>query len=567
MWAAVRAEPGGDVLRAQVFGSAALAVFGLALAAAAPPPQTGHALVSADHVFASEAGAEALARGGNAVDATVAAALSAGVVQPAASGLGGGGFAVGRQPDGSTWVVDFREVAPAAAHRDMFIGPDGKVIPGSSVAGGRAVAVPSESRGLASLVTRFGRLPHAEVAAPAIRQASSGFEVGPHLASALERTTFPAIRTLLSVDGGPARTGDGVGRPALARTLKRWARTEGEDLHTGDGAEAIALAVAADGGIVTAADLAAVAPRDRAPLVGTFRGHSVVTMPPPSSGGVVLLQLLAVLEPIDLAALGHNSSAYVHLLAEAFQHAFADRAHHLGDPDFVDVPVARLTSSARADEVRTAIVPDTTFPPERYGSLLAPPSDAGTQHISVLDAMGGAIALTTTINTSFGSGLVVDELGIILDNQMDDFAVAPGIPNFFGLVGDEANAIAPGKRPLSSMTPTVLVGPDDKVVMVIGASGGGQIITGTLQVLLNVLVFGMDPQEAVAAPRFHHQWMPKVLFVEPGIPLDVIRALEVRGHVVQVQESFASVQLVSDTGELLAGGADPRKGGWPAGVR
>jgi len=290
-------------------------------------------------------------------------------------------------------------------------------------------------------------------------------------------------------------------------------------------------------------------------------------MPPPSSGGVVLLQLLAVLEPIDLAALGHNSSAYVHLLAEAFQHAYADRAHLLGDPDFVDVPVARLTSRERADEVRASIVPDTTFPPEHYGSLLAPPSDAGTEHISVIDAAGGAVALTTTINTSFGSGLVVDELGIVLNNQMDDFAVAPGVPNAFGLVGDEANAIAAGKRPLSSMTPTVVVGPDGKVVMVIGASGGGQIITATLQVLLNVLVFGMDPQEAAAAPRFHHQWMPKVLMVEPGIPLDVIQALEARGHVVQVQESFASVQLVTAAGELLAGGADPRKGGWPAAVR
>jgi gamma-glutamyltranspeptidase/glutathione hydrolase len=301
--------------------------------------------------------------------------------------------------------------------------------------------------------------------------------------------------------------------------------------------------------------------------VGTFRGHTIVTMPPPSSGGVVLLQLLAVLEPLDLQALGHNSSAYLHVLAEAFQHAYADRAHHLGDPDFVEVPVARLVSPERAAEVRSAIVPDTTFPPDRYGTLVAAPSDAGTQHISALDATGGAVALTTTINTSFGSGLVVEELGIVLNNQMDDFSVAPGVPNFFGLVGDEANAIAAGKRPLSSMTPTVVVGPDGKVAMVIGASGGGQIITATLQVLLDVLVFGMDPQEAVAAPRVHHQWMPKVLFVEPGIPLDVIRALEFRGHVVQVQESYSSVQVVVGAGDLLTGGADPRKGGWPAGVR
>jgi gamma-glutamyltranspeptidase/glutathione hydrolase len=544
-----------------------LAFAALVFAAAAPPPESGLSLVSADHPLASAAGAEALARGGNAVDAAVAAALSAGVVQPAGSGLGGGGFAVGRQPDGSTWVVDFREVAPAAAHRDMFVGPDGKVAPGSSATGGRAVAVPSESRGLATLVHRFGALSLAEVAAPAIRQASRGFEVGPHLAGALERTSFPAIRTLLSVEGAPARTGDRITRPALARTLKRWARTEGDDLHVGDGADAVAATITNDGGLVTLADLAAVEPVDREPLVGTFRGHTIVTMPPPSSGGVVLLQLLAVLEPLDLQALGHNSSAYLHVLAEAFQHAYADRAHHLGDPDFVEVPVARLVSPERAAEVRSAIVPDTTFPPDRYGTLVAAPSDAGTQHISALDATGGAVALTTTINTSFGSGLVVEELGIVLNNQMDDFSVAPGVPNFFGLVGDEANAIAAGKRPLSSMTPTVVVGPDGKVAMVIGASGGGQIITATLQVLLDVLVFGMDPQEAVAAPRVHHQWMPKVLFVEPGIPLDVIRALEFRGHVVQVQESYSSVQVVVGAGDLLTGGADPRKGGWPAGVR
>jgi gamma-glutamyltranspeptidase/glutathione hydrolase len=548
-----------------VGGAGVVAVLAAA-AAGAPPLGPGVAVVSADHRLASEAGAAVLAAGGNAADAAVAAALSAGVVQPAGSGLGGGGFAVGRGPDGAAWVLDFRETAPAAATRDLFLGPDGKVVPAASTTGGLAVAVPSESRGLAEVVRRFGRLTLRDVAGPAIRQAEKGFEVGPHLAGALAATEHPAIRSLFAVDGHPAASGERVTNPELGRTLRRWVRTQGEDLHHGAGAEAIVAAARESGGVLEAEDLAAVDPKDRTPLVGTFRGRTVVTMPPPSSGGVALLQLLAVLEPIDLGALGHNSAAYVHLLAEAFKHAYADRAHHLGDPDFVDVPVDRLVSAARADEIRRDLSPDSTWPPEHYGTMVAPVTDHGTQHISVLDAAGGAVALTTTINTSFGSGLVPESLGLVLNDQMDDFAAAPGVPNAFGLVHDEANAIAPHKRPLSSMLPTVVSGPDGRVELVVGASGGSQIISGTLEVLLDILVFGMDPQEAVAAPRFHHQWIPDVLLVEPGFPPDVVAALEARGHVVQVRPAFSSVQVVAVGPEGPAGGCDPRKGGAPATV-
>jgi gamma-glutamyltranspeptidase/glutathione hydrolase len=529
-----------------------------AVLAVAPAPERGPVMVVADHPLASAAGAAVLARGGNAVDGAVAAALSAGVVQPAGSGLGGGGFAVVHLSGRPDTTFDFREVAPAGASPERYR-RDGQPDPTLAQDGGTAVAVPGEPRGLAELVRRFGRKSLAEVAAPAIAQAEDGFVVGHHLATALQRTGYPAVQRLLSVGGHPALRGERLVRAELAGTLKRWVKTGGEGLSTGPLAEQVA---AATGGAVTPADLAAYTPVERAPLVGTWRGYTVVTMAPPSSGGVALLEALRVLDGWDLEALGHNSADTLHVLAETFQHVYADRAHHLGDPAFVEVPVARLLSDERRDEIRRAIYPSRTFPTAHYGSLIAPPSDAGTQHISVVDAEGGAAALTTTINNAFGSGVVVG--GLILNDEMDDFAVAPGVPNAFGLVGNEANAVAPGKRPLSSMTPTVVLDAEGRVVMVVGASGGPTIISATVQVLLDVLVFHLDAQEAVSAPRIHHQWVPAKLSVEPGIPDDVVRSLRARGHDVVVQDAFSSVQVVVRAGDAWEGGADPRKGGWPA---
>lgn len=535
------------------------------LLAVAPPPLVGNAMVAADQPLASEAGAEALRRGGNAVDAAAAAALAAGVVQPAGSGLGGGGFAVGQLAGGAPFALDFREVAPASATADMFRTADGGTDPLASTRGGKAVAVLGEPRGLAELVRKYGRLSLVEVAKPAIRLASRGFPVGPHLAGALATTKVPAIQTLFTTSGHVARRGDVVVRPALARTLEKWARSGGESLNTGEGARAIVRAVADAGGSMTVADLEAHRPKERTPLVGHWRGYTFLTMPPPSSGGVALLEALSVLEGYDLLALGHNSSDYLHLLTEVQKHVFADRAHHLGDPDFVEVPIDRLLSPDRVGEIQRAIWPGRTFPPDAYGSLLAPVTDAGTQHISAVDRERGGIALTTTINTSFGSGVVVDALGIILNNQMDDFSAAPGVPNAFGLVGNEANAITPGKHPLSSMTPTVVLDGDGKVVLVVGASGGSTIISGVLQVVLDVLVFGMDAEEAVAAPRIHHQWIPDTLSVEPGIPDDVVRALKARGHDVVVRDGFTAVQVVTVGADgVVQGASDPRKDGRPA---
>ncbi len=534
--------------------------------AAAPYAERGRAMVSSDHELAAAAGAAILADGGNAIDAAVATALAAGVVQPAGSGLGGGGFAVVVRPGQSPMSLDFREVAPGAATRDMYRTADGGVESSRSRKGGLAVGVPGEPKGLAQLLACCGTMSHAEVAAPAIDLAK-GFPMGHHLAGALVKTGDSEVQELFGVGRKPPLPGDTVSRKQLAKTLKRWAATESDYLYTGAGAAAIAQSVQRSGGLITVDDLAGYTPREREPIVATYKGHTLVTMAPPSSGGVFLAQMLGVLEGFDLAELGHNSSDYVHVLTEAMKHAYADRAHHMGDPDFADVPTAELMGDARVDEIRKKIYPSRTFEADWYGEPFAPHDDAGTQHISVIDRDGNAVALTTTINTSFGSGVVVPELGIVLNNEMDDFAAAPGVPNAYGLVGQEANAVAAGKRPLSSMTPTIVLDAEGKVVMSIGASGGSFIITSVLQVYLNIVEFGLDPQEAVAAPRFHHQWAPDKLVLEQGFPLDVRRSLQARGHTLADIEPYSSCQVVAvgEGGELSAG-ADPRKAGWPAGV-
>ena len=534
--------------------------------AAAPPPVSGRAgIVSADHPLASEAGARMLEQGGNAVDAVVAAALSAGVVQPAGSGLGGGGFAVVVRGD-ERFVLDFREIAPAAAHRDMYLDENGDVIAGASTDGGLAVGVPGEPRGLARLHARFGELSASAVARPAIDQAGRGFPIGAHLVRCLGR--YPSIVPQL-LDGRTAvpDQGETVRRKRLAKTLAAWARSGGDALYTGPIADDIVAAVQESGGVLTAADLLAYQPVEREPLVGSYRGYTVVTMPPPSSGGAVLLQVLGVLEAWDLTELGHNSSEHLHLLAEAFQHAYADRARLMGDPDFVDVPVDRMLDPARIAEIQRSIYPSMTFGRDHYGLDVAIPEDGGTHHIAVIDGDGMAVALTTTVNTLFGSKVVAEKSGILLNDEMDDFVAKPGVPNAFGLVGREANAVEPGKKPLSSMTPTVVLDPEGRVVMAIGGSGGPYIISSTLQALSNVIDFGMDPEDAVSVPRMHHQWVPEVLRVDVGLPADVQANLRARGHDVQVKEFFSAVQIALTDGEQFTGACDPRKGGKPTAAR
>jgi len=528
-------------------------------------------MIASEHPLASAAGLRILQQGGNAVDAAVATALAVGVVNPTSCGIGGGGFMlIYTQATRRVAALDYRETAPAAATPAMFA-REGQVVPGLSVRGGLAVATPGEIAGLFAVLARHGTRPFAIVAAPAIALARDGFPVAPHLAGAIARQAElirarpDLARVLLHIDGTPLRAGDPLRQPDLARTLERIATDGPAAYYDGPIAAQIAAAVQATGGILSRHDLAGYRPVWRAPLRGGFDGYTVYGMPPPSSGGGVIITALNALGADDLRALGHNSPTYAHLLAEALQFGFADRAAVYGDPAFTSVPLGRLLAPARGRALRQRISAPTTFSPRWYGDAVVP-SDSGTSHLSVVDAAGNAVACTTSINTSFGSLVVAGNTGIILNNTMDDFSPQPGVANAFGLVGSLANAVAPGKRPLSSMAPTIVTRAG-AVTAVAGGSGGPFIISGTLQVLLNVLVFGLEADAAIAAPRLHHQWLPQVLLLEPGFGSGERRALARLGHRIGDAPPFApGVQLVLRAPDgALTGAADPRKGGQAAG--
>jgi gamma-glutamyltranspeptidase/glutathione hydrolase len=525
-----------------------LAAAALVLAAAATPAPERHGIVAADHALASEAGAEVIRAGGNAVDAAVATALAAGVVQPTGSGLGGGGFAV-VSLNGAVHVLDFRETAPAAATREMFQGG------ASSEVGGASVATPGEGPGLAALVERWGHLSRRDIAAPALRLAQRGFPLGPHVFRELVELGDgrAALESALFARTGVA-AGERAKRTRLARAITAWVDHGGADFQRGWIAEDFVATARARGGVLTASDLAAWTPKDRAPLVGRYRGWRVETMPPPSSGGAVLLQMLGVLEGYDLGRMDPLGAEYLHLLAETMKHAYADRSRFMGDPDRVDVPIASLLAPARLDGVRASFDPARTFGPERYGMAAPLPDDHGTQHISVLVGEQ-AVALTTTVNLSFGSQVVGAASGVLLNDQMDDFAA------------DGPNTIAPGARPLSSMAPTVLTSADGGTRVVIGASGGPVIISAVLQVLLDLVDFGMDPEAAVSAPRIHHAWKPNVLKLEAGVGTAAIEALRAKGHEIEVKTFESAVQVAVRRGDQYGAASDPRRGGAPAEAR
>jgi gamma-glutamyltranspeptidase/glutathione hydrolase len=522
-------------------------------------------MVVSEHALASAAGVEILQKGGNAIDAAAATALAVGVTNPTSCGIGGGGFLLAYFPGTQRGVaLDYRERAPAAATRDMFI-RDGKADPALSRSGGLAIAVPGEVAGLTHAVHRYGRLPFATVIAPAVRLARDGFPIGAHLAESIAHNrdaiqTFPALAAvLLHPDGSPRAAGEPLQQPALAHTMEIIAEQGPDAFYRGAVAADIVNATRAAGGILTLEDLAQYRPTTRSPLRGRYRGHEVLTMPPPSSGGGALLEILNIIARDDLVALGHNSPTMLHLLVEAMKHAFADRAEVYGDPDFVSVPLPRLLSLRYATAVRDSISTRTTFGRDFYGDT-EPSRDAGTSHLSVIDADGNAVAVTTTVNTAFGSMVLAPQSGVILNNEMDDFAAQPGVPNIFGLIGAAANAVAPHKRPLSSMTPTIVLD-HGRPLLIAGGSGGPVIITATLQTLLNVIDFDFDVEAAVAAPRVHDQWVPEVLAVEPGIDAMTRTALERLGHHVREVPSLAAVQAVRVTAGGDAGAADPRKGG------
>jgi gamma-glutamyltranspeptidase/glutathione hydrolase len=542
------------------------------------PLRVRHAAVASDHPLASAAGVAAMKAGGNAVDAACATALVLGVVHPESSGIGGGGFAiVYLAKTKETHALDFRERAPAAITPAAFF-KDGKLDPTLSVRGGLAVAVPGEVRGLGELVRRWGKLPFRRCVEPALRLASRGFPVSWRLARDLGAVVAEAAKEsdpkFVAQIGAKARAeGELWKRPELAWTLGKLKAGGPDAFYKGEIAAEIVAAVKAAGGVMELADLTGYAPVERKPVSTVFRGLTIQAMPPPSSGGVALIETLGVLGArfpgaTELPSDGRDGPAYQHVLVEAFKHGFADRARYLGDTDFVTVDVAHLTDPTYHVELARRIKPAAVLPRDAYGTLgpaKAPPRDGGTTHFSVIDADGNAVALTSTINLHFGAHLVAGKTGIVLNDEMDDFSLQPGVPNAFGLIGNEQNAVAPGKRPLSSMTPTIAVGADGGVRVVVGAAGGPTIITATAQVLLNVVDGKQDAQAAIAAPRLHHQWFPDALMVEPELPAATVAGLQQRGHKTKPVPHIGTVNLLVRTDAGIEAAAEPRSPSSPAG--
>jgi gamma-glutamyltranspeptidase/glutathione hydrolase len=512
---------------------------------------------------AAPVGQAVLERGGNAVDAAVACAFAAAVSHPFSSGLGGGLFAVVHDAaSGETLTLDARETAPAAASADFY-----RNQPDSIRMGKYSVGVPGFLQGLWALHQRFGSLPWAELIEPAIGLAENGVPVSiwhrsmvTYAAPALE--AFPETRRIQTVDGAPPPLGWLLKQKDLAKTLRLVQQKGGQTLAIGALARQIEQATE---GVVTELDLARYEPKWRDPIRGAYRGYEIFAMPPPSSGGVLLVEMLNVLQRFDLAAKGQNSSDYIHLVASTMKLAFADRARHLGDPDFYPVPVARLTSMAYADELAARLRPDGQ--PVIENSQTAPPDDSGTTQISVLDRNGNAVAITQSINTLFGSKITVPGTGVVLNNHMDDFSVDTATPNLWEAVGADANAVAAGKRPLSSMTPLIVM-KDGRPVMALGSPMGTMIISAVLQTLLNTIDFGFDAERAVTAPRFHHQWQPDTLFLEPDFPRDVRERLQALGHTLGERAMVGAAELARYDAATCYfwGGADGRRDSAAAGA-
>ncbi|MGB9203170.1 MAG: gamma-glutamyltransferase [Terriglobales bacterium] len=552
--------------------------------AAAPlrPTHAPHAIGTSVHEFASRAGVEMLQSGGNAVDAAVATGFALAVVHPQAGNLGGGGFLLLRSANGETHFIDFREKAPAAATENMYLDAQGNVLPdsnkGSSVVGYRSVGVPGSVAGLVYAEKKYGKLSLEKVIAPAIKLAREGFPLAYEDTQDLKKdeylSEFSESKRIFQRDGNYYQAGELFKQPELARTLERIA-TNPDDFYHGAMARELAAAIHKGGGLVTAADLAAYEVKEREPIRGTYRGYDIISAPPPSSGGVALIEILNILEGFDLAKLGNRSAGAIHLEAEAFRRAFYDRADFMGDPDFAKVPVAQLIDKKYAaawrdsiDPVHASVSKDLKRPAfaelERVAQsrVAAIREPENTTHYSVVDADGNAVSVTTTLNDSFGSRVTAEGLGFLLNDEMDDFAAKQGVPNTYGLIQGPANAIGPGKRPLSAMTPTIVL-KDGKLFLVLGSPGGPTIITTVANILIGVVDFSLDIQEAVNAPRFHHQWLPDEIFVEDRLSPDTMNVLRSKGHQLKVEHFWGDgecIMIDPKTGERL-GASDGRNNG------
>lgn len=521
-------------------------------------------MVVSEQALASQAGLDILQRGGNAIDAAIATGFALAVVLPNAGNIGGGGFMLVHDTrSGKQVALDFRELAPRSAKRDLYLDSQGNVIPEKSTYSHQAVGIPGTVAGLELAHKRFGSLPWAQLLAPAIRLAEQGFTVSPHLASLLAAEAghlgkWPAGRAIFFRNQQALQAGDLLKQTDLAKSLRLIARDGAKAFYEGEIAQKIAAEMKAHDGLITLDDLRAYRAAERVPVRGDYRGYQVVSMPPPSSGGVHIVQMLNMLEHFPLREQGHNSAATIHQMSEIMKRVYADRAEYLGDPDHVRVPVQALTSKAYAAAQVQQISQDKATPSTeiRAGKLQPYESDQ-TTHYSVADKYGNVVSTTYTLNLNFGSGIVASGTGILLNNEMDDFSVKPGVPNAFGLVGGEANAVGAWKRPLSSMSPTLVL-QNGKPVIATGSPGGSRIITTVLQTLVNMIDFGMNPAEAAVAPRIHQQWLPDQLRYEPGISADTLRLLAQRGQNLQPAQVMGKTQTIQITPKGLAGFSDPR---------
>jgi|HigsolmetaAR201D_1030396.scaffolds.fasta_scaffold01640_6 gamma-glutamyltranspeptidase/glutathione hydrolase len=542
------------------------------------PERAEKGMVASVHELASEAGVEMMKAGGNAVDAAVATGFALAVVHPAAGNLGGGGFMLIRMNDGATHFLDFREKAPGKAHSKMYLDENGNVVPQLSRIGYLAIGVPGSVKGLVHAQQKFGKLSLKQVMAPAIRLAKEGFPLSWQEARALTNdrglARFPDSRRIFQNDGKGWKQGDIFKQPELARTLERIAKSP-DDFYTGKMAKEIAEFIQAGGGLITVDDLRNYDVVEREPIRGTYRGLEIISAPPPSSGGIALVETLNILEGFDIAKAGFMSAEAIHLITEAYRRAFYDRAQFLGDPEFSTLPVIELTDKKYAEQWRASIDPQRA---SRSAALERPqlsqalteymeknpvkapaPEPNETTHYSVVDAEGNAVAVTTTLNGSYGSKVTIGSLGFLFNNEMDDFAAKVGVPNMFGLIQGEANLVGPNKRPLSAMTPTIVL-KDGKLWLVLGSPGGPTIITTVANILIGVADFGLDIQQAVNAPRFHHQWIPDQLRLERNrFSPDTIKLLEEKGHSIAygLGGDGECIQIDLETGMRL-GASDGR---------
>jgi len=542
------------------------------------PVRAQHGMVVSVHHLASDAGLEVLRAGGNAVDAAVATGFALAVVHPAAGNLGGGGFMLVRTHDGHATFIDYREKAPLAATETMYQDSQGNVLPAenlqSSVIGYRSIATPGSVAGLVYAERKYGKLGLARVMAPAIKVAAEGFVLTDEEAKELtdsDLAKFPDSKRIFQRDGQLYKEGETFRQPELARTLQRIA-TDPDDFYRGKMAHELIDELKKGGALLTLDDLAQYTVVERTPVTGSFHNYTVISAPPPSSGGIVLLSALNVLEGFDLTKLGDRTAQSIHLITEAYRRAYMDRADYLGDPDYNDIPTAVLTAKPYAEAWRATIQADAATPSATLvrpaGFLPGPPKTAGrrkpeshdTTHYSVVDGEGNAVSVTTTLNDVFGSHVTAGSLGFLLNDEMDDFASKMGVPNMFGLIQGPANAIAPGKRPLSSMTPTIIL-EDGKLRYVLGSPGGARIITTVANIFLSAAEDGLNIQQAVDAPRFHHQYQPDKLFLEPGFSPDAIAGLKKMGYSLSIRDGHWSngecIAVDPKSGELM-GGQDHR---------